>query len=120
MGWSTGYTIYEDTVVSAYNTGQLTPELLKAIIAPYKDTDIDHGGKQDLKATDGLSADEIVLKLLRPKEFADYVELEHILSLTAERDYDADEEAYAMFYSHWYDLVVRGNVETEESNATKR
>jgi hypothetical protein len=42
---------------------------LRAIIAPYKNTDIDHGGRKWLTANDGLDADEIVLMLLSPAEY---------------------------------------------------
>lgn len=72
MGWNAGYTIYETTVVAVYNSGSLTPDLLKALIEPYQYTDIDHGGCQDLTTHDGLSADEVVVKMLAPAFWAEY------------------------------------------------
>lgn len=75
MGWNTGYTIYEETVVGAYGTGELTPAVLRAMLTPYHGTDIDHGGCGDLTSADGLSADEIVLKMLNPDLFEKYLAL---------------------------------------------
>ncbi len=72
MGWNRGYTIYEHTVISVYNTGFLTPELLRILIEPYRDTDIDHGGCMDLTTTDGMTADEVVLKILAPDFWQEY------------------------------------------------
>ncbi len=75
MGWNTGYTIYEKTVIEVYNSGALTPELLRTLIEPYQDTDIDHGGSKGLKAHDGLDADEIVVKLLNPEAWEEYLKM---------------------------------------------
>ena len=72
MGWNTGYTIYEETVIATYDSGKLTPDILRAIIAPYRDTDIDHGGCMNLRTNDGLSADEVTLKLLAPEFWKEY------------------------------------------------
>ncbi len=70
-----GYTIYEETVVNACDTGELTPAVLRAMLAPYHGTDIDPGGCGDLTSADGLSAGEIVLKLLRLDLFNKYQEI---------------------------------------------
>ncbi len=67
MGWNRGYEIYEKTIIAVYNSGTLTPELLKTLIEPYQDTDIDHGGCNELQTMDGLLADEVVVKLLAPE-----------------------------------------------------
>lgn len=72
MGWNSGYTVYEQTVIAVYDAGNLTPETLRAIILPYRDTDIDHGGCRNLETRDGLSADEVVLKLLAPAFWKEY------------------------------------------------
>lgn len=72
MGWNEGYRVYEETVISTYDSGTLTPEVLRAIIKPYEDTDIDYGGRQGLKTRDGLSADEVVIKLLAPEFWEKY------------------------------------------------
>lgn len=60
------YHFYEETIVAVYNTGELTPVMLRAILAPYVDADMDHGKSQGLQTSDELSADEVVVKLLRP------------------------------------------------------
>lgn len=72
MGWNSGYTAYEESVISVYDACRLTPAILKAVIAPYKHTDIDHGGCRDLKSNNGLTADEIVIKTFRPKFWSEY------------------------------------------------
>jgi len=59
----------EATVVGAYDLGVLDTKLLKVLLDPYKSTDIDHGGSQDLRAKDGLGADDIIIKLVDPKAF---------------------------------------------------
>jgi hypothetical protein len=62
MGWNTGYTIFEETVVGAYNLGLLSKDLLSVLMEPYRDTDIDSGGSMDLTSKDGLGVKEIVIK----------------------------------------------------------
>lgn len=39
MGWDQGYTELENAVITAYDTGDLTPEVLNKIAEPYKGTD---------------------------------------------------------------------------------
>lgn len=62
MGWNAGYSIFEETVVGAYDLGKLDPDLLSVLMEPYRGTDIDPGGERGLKAKDGLDVVEIVLK----------------------------------------------------------
>lgn len=59
----------EATVVGAYDLGVLDQKLLKVLLEPYRGCDIDHGGSQDLKAKDGLEADDIIIKIMDPKAF---------------------------------------------------
>lgn len=66
------YVFYEETVIESYNTGELTPVMLKAIISPYVDADMDHGKSQGLTTSDGLDADEVVVKLMRPDFWETY------------------------------------------------
>lgn len=63
MGWNQGYTIFEATVVGAYDLGKLDKELLAVLMEPYADSDIDSGGSCDLVSNDGLDIKEIVLKV---------------------------------------------------------
>lgn len=94
MGWNDGYTAYERTVVNLYDSGQLTPDLMRSIIEPYRNTDLDHGGCMHLRTIDGLSADEVVVKLLSPEFWDNY------LSMGAEADYED-------FYATWQDIIMQ-------------
>lgn len=67
MGWNTGYTIMEATVVGAYDLGRLDKPLLKVLLEPYRDSDIDSGGKEGLTSKDGLEVEEIILKVMGVK-----------------------------------------------------
>ena len=62
MGWNSGYTIFEATVVGAYDLGLLSKDLLCVLMEPYRGSDIDSGGSHDLVAKDGLDVKEIVVK----------------------------------------------------------
>jgi len=62
MGWNKGYEIFEQTVVQTYNTGKLDQEILSILMEPYRDTDIDSGGREGLLSADGLCVEEIVIK----------------------------------------------------------
>ena len=62
MGWNQGYTIYEATIVGAYDAGRLDKALLTAIMEPYRGTDIDHGGEEGLRTKDGKSADQVAVE----------------------------------------------------------
>ncbi len=64
MGWNAGYTIIEQQVVAAYDSGALTPALLTAMLDPLRGRDVDHGGCRNLRTKDGLSADEVIISLL--------------------------------------------------------
>lgn len=62
MGWNAGYTIFEATVVGAYDLGKLDKDLLTVLMEPYRDSDIDAGGERGLTSKDGLDVVNIVLK----------------------------------------------------------
>jgi hypothetical protein len=62
MGWNTGYTIFESTVIGAYDLGKLDKELLLVLMEPYAGTDIDSGGSRDLKSKDGKDLYQIVIE----------------------------------------------------------
>jgi hypothetical protein len=69
MGWNEGYRIMEQQVITLYDAGVLTKEALKALMEPFRDTDIDHGGSQDLKSKDGKTADEIIVFIMEPEKY---------------------------------------------------
>ena len=58
----------EQKVIMAYNFGNLTPETLDAIMEPYKGTDCDSGGSNDLTSKDGLRVEHIICRVMKPKE----------------------------------------------------
>lgn len=62
MGWNAGYTIFESTVVGAYDLGKLDKALLSVLMEPYGNEDIDSGGSADLKAKDGKGVEQIVIE----------------------------------------------------------
>jgi len=62
MGWNTGYEIFEQTVVGAYDLGVLSKELLAVLMEPYRDTDIDSGGRRGLLSKDGKGVEQIVVE----------------------------------------------------------
>ena len=62
MGWNSGYTVFEATVVGAYDLGKLDKALLAVLMEPYRNTDIDSGGSCDLKSKDGKGVEQIVIE----------------------------------------------------------
>ena len=62
MGWNKGYTIFESTVIGAYELGKLDKKLLSVLMEPYRNSDIDIGGSKDLKAKDGKEVLQIVIE----------------------------------------------------------
>ena len=62
MGWNHGYTIFEATVIGAYNLGKLDKDLLGVLMEPYRGSDIDSGGSHDLKSGDGKDVVQIVIE----------------------------------------------------------
>lgn len=72
MGWNTGYTIFEETVIGAYDLGKLDKPLLSVLMEPYRGSDIDSGGSQDLTSKDGLSVEEVVIKVWGGRTFFGY------------------------------------------------
>jgi hypothetical protein len=62
MGWNSGYTIFEATVIGAYDLGVLDRRLLKVLMEPYRNTDIDSGGSRDLRTKDGKGVEQVVIE----------------------------------------------------------
>jgi hypothetical protein len=62
MGWNTGYTIFEATVVGAYDLGKLDKALLSVLMEPYRRSDIDSGGEMGLRSKDGKDVTRIVIE----------------------------------------------------------
>jgi hypothetical protein len=62
MGWNTGYTIFEATVVGSYDLGKLDKPLLSVLMAPYRGSDIDSSGSADLTTHDGKDVRQVVIE----------------------------------------------------------
>lgn len=92
MGWSSGYTIFEATVIGAYNLGKLDKALLTVLMEPYGNSDIDSGGSNELKSKDGKTVEQIVVETwgLEPP--------------TQPSDED-DEEAWEAYHDDLYDKM---------------
>jgi len=60
MGNNQAYTIMEATVIAAYNAG-LRGEQLAPFLEPYRNTDIDSGGRCDLEAFDGKDIEDVIM-----------------------------------------------------------
>lgn len=69
MGWNSGYAIMEQQVISFYDKGLLTRDILNTLMTPFCNTDIDSGGSQDLKSQDGKSAEEIMCMIMEPEKY---------------------------------------------------
>jgi hypothetical protein len=74
MGWNDGYKIMERQVVELYDLNFLNKEILNAIMQPFCNTDIDHGGSQNLKSKDEKSADDIVCFIMEPEKYLEATE----------------------------------------------
>ncbi|MGE5631355.1 MAG: hypothetical protein ACM3TR_09700 [Caulobacteraceae bacterium] len=74
MGWNEGYRIMEQQVVSLYDAGLLNKNVLNTLMQPFCDTDIDHGGSEDLKSKDGKSADDIICFIMEPEKYQEATE----------------------------------------------
>ena len=75
MAWNEGYEILEKTIVDIYDAGRMDADLLKMILDPYRETDIDHGGSQNLKTRDGKTADDIIIEFLGAPEIKEQLVL---------------------------------------------
>ena len=93
MGWGSGYTIFESTVIGAYDLGKLDKALLTVLMEPYRKTDIDSGGSGDLESEDGKRVEQIVIETWG-------------LEMPAQPrvDYDADPDAWDDYHEAVYEL----------------
>lgn len=74
MGWNSGYTVMEQTVIVLYDRGLLNKEVLDAVMQPYFGTDIDSGGSQNLKTKDGLLVEDLICKIMEPDKYREATE----------------------------------------------
>ena len=64
----------ERQVISLYDAGVLNKETLNALMEPFRNTDIDHGGSCNLGAKDGENADNIICFVMEPKKYREATE----------------------------------------------
>lgn len=113
MGWNEGFRIMENTVVTLYDKNLLTKELLDKIMEPYKGTDCDSGGSENLLASDGLRVEHIICKIMEPEKtqevennpkfYDDFEENKELYMESGDGLWVANEKAYDLFNSIWYD-----------------
>lgn len=92
MGWNTGYTIFEATVVGAYDLGKLDKALLTVLMEPYRGTDIDSGGSNDLLSKDGKDVEQIVVETWGG-----------VMPTKPPGEYDDDPDAWDQYHDEAYD-----------------
>lgn len=100
MGWNEGYRIMERTVVTLYDAGVLTAPLLESVMEPYKHTDCDSGGSEDLKAQDGLGVEEIICSIMKPEAYHDVI-AHPVYEEGEEPCWENNERAWDLFDTIW-------------------
>jgi hypothetical protein len=66
MGNNAAYSSFEHTIITVYDHGVLTLELLDALAKDYEDMDVDSGGSRDLTTKDGKTLEEVCIGLVDP------------------------------------------------------
>jgi hypothetical protein len=74
MGWNEGYRIMEQQVIALYDAEVLNKDVLNALMEPFRNSDIDHGGSQGLRTNDGKNADDIICFIMEPEKYKEAVE----------------------------------------------
>lgn len=114
MGWNSGFKVMEKTVITAYDENILTSEILDKIMSPYKGTDCDSGGSQNLLSKDDLCVEEIICKIMKPEEYQkavdnpvwidDFEENREIYLENNNWKYIANDKLTELFNSIWRDI----------------
>ena len=66
MGNNAAYAAFEYTIITIYDHGVLTLNLLDALAKDYEGMDIDAGGSRDLETKDGKTLEEVCIALVAP------------------------------------------------------
>jgi hypothetical protein len=66
MGNNAAYSNFEYAIITIYDHGVLTLELLDALARDYEGMDVDSGGSRDLKTKDGKTLEEVCIGLVDP------------------------------------------------------
>ena len=99
MGDNSAYSYMEANVIAAYDAG-LRGEQLAPFLELYRGTDIDSGGRCDLKTKDGLDIDAVLLSQFAPEKYVDLMAREP----TDENAINFD-ELYGSWVDEHYDAV---------------
>lgn len=62
MGNNFAYTVFEKTVIGAYDLGKLDKALLTVLMEPYRGLDVDSGGSVGLITHDGKTLEQVVVE----------------------------------------------------------
>jgi hypothetical protein len=87
----------EKTVMSLYNKGLLTKEVLDTVMEPYKGTDCDSGGSQNIQAFDGKGVKEVICFVMSPEKYKDAIE--HPMIKDGDDEFNL--KMYNLFESIW-------------------
>lgn len=107
MGWNEGFRLMEYNVILLYDYKILTPELLDAVMEPYKNTDCDSGGSEDLKTKDGHSVQEVICMTMEPEAYQDAInnpvwyEDDEELPEPDTPDYMRNKKFWDLYYKIW-------------------
>jgi hypothetical protein len=66
LGNNVTYSTFQHTVITLYNHGVLTVDLLDELAKEYEGTDIDSGGDTGLLTKDGKTLEEVCIGLIDP------------------------------------------------------
>ena len=69
------------------------------LMNPYKGKDCDSSGSEDIKSKDGLSAERIICKIMKPDKYKEIVS-----GKKGDWDWNNDDAAYDLFSSIWRDM----------------
>lgn len=93
MGNNAAYSSFEYTIITIYNHGVLTLELLDELAKDYEGMDVDSGGSRDLQTKDGKTLEEVCIGLVDPGWKPDNV-------------YPSDEEwQWEERYNKWHEIT---------------
>jgi hypothetical protein len=69
MGWQGGFAMMEALVIQNYDRNMLTKDLLNILMLPYKNSDCDPAGSQNLRTHNGKNIHEVICEVMSPTEY---------------------------------------------------
>ena len=98
MGNNAAYSAFEHTIITIYNHGVLTLELLDEIAKDLEGMDVDSGGSRDHTTKDGKTLEYVCIGLVDP-------EWVPVKDTESDAYYDPDEWEYEERYSKWEEIT---------------